>query len=211
MPAFFHFCKWLLSLQLWWLETQKDRETTWACQRGGGLVTPGWQSWEIKRGLCGHWDLARTSGNPYYLGTEDRGRYFQNPGVGVTWRKPEQVGLPDRTWGHGEMQVGPDGTQEKYLGFPLLLSPVCSQGFTPNQKPADQRAWDIQSQGSTPLQSLIHSRANEEQIWLWEQIGSGVTIFLNGYLRYSCVAVVVGHLFKRAHYFYIIVLWVSHL
>lgn len=32
------FCQVVFHFQLWWLEPNQDRETTWACQRGEGLI-----------------------------------------------------------------------------------------------------------------------------------------------------------------------------
>ena len=48
------FCQVVFHFQLWWLEPNQDRETTWACQSGEGLIHQDARTEKSNRGVCGH-------------------------------------------------------------------------------------------------------------------------------------------------------------
>ena len=48
------FCQVVFLFQLCWLEHNQDRETTWAYQRGEGLIHQDDRAEKSNRGVCGH-------------------------------------------------------------------------------------------------------------------------------------------------------------
>lgn len=134
--------------------------------KGWGIYCRGMMAERRSRiGVCAATEtLATAAGNLYSAKPEVRRRWpnFQNPERGITWKKPEQVDLPDRTWAIEERQLGQEGEGRISWLSSSTLSPVCSQDPSPNQIPADRRAWAFQSEQSVPLPSLMQSRAKEE-------------------------------------------------
>lgn len=65
------FCQVVFHFQLWWLEPNQDRETTWACQSGEGLIHQDGRAEKSNGVGRGHWGhgvapetFASSAGNP---------------------------------------------------------------------------------------------------------------------------------------------------